>query len=127
MIKILLVDDERGITESVKGFLEDRGFYVRTADSGEAAPELIEKDKPSIVFLDIRMPGMDGIETLRRIKAIDKNIRVIMLTVIDDKEIKDKAKALGADDYMTKPFSTERLEELLIKKAQELYNEKHKK
>ena len=127
MIKILCVDDEKGITSSLKLFFEDRGFYVKTAESGEEALEIISKDKPNIVFLDIVMHGMDGIQTLERIKETDKNIKVIMLTVLEDPEIKEKAKKLGADEYITKPFSTQYLEEILIKKVQGMVSEKHKK
>lgn len=126
MIKLLLVDDEKGITETLKKFFEERGFHVNTADSGEEALETIKKEKPNIIFLDIRMRGMDGLATLEHIKKIDKNIKVIMLTVIEDKEIIDKAKKLGAEEYITKPFRTEYLEEVLIKKVQSLINEKHK-
>lgn len=126
MVKLLLVDDEKGITDPLREFFQDRGFHVNTADSGEAALEAIRKDKPNIIFLDIRMKGMDGLATLEEIKRIDKNIKVIMLTVIEDKEVIDKAKKLGAEEYITKPFRTEYLEEVLIKKVQGLVNEKHK-
>lgn len=126
MIKLLLVDDEKGITESLKKFFEDRGFYVQTADSGEEALEIVEKERPSIIFLDIRMKGMDGLQALERIKKIDKRIKVIMLTVLEDAEIKEKARSLGADEYVTKPFSTQYLEEILIKKVQGLLDEKKK-
>ena len=72
MVKLLLVDDEKGITDPLREFFQDRGFHVNTADSGEAALEAIRKDKPNIIFLDIRMKGMDGLATLEEIKRIDK-------------------------------------------------------
>ena len=118
--KILLVDDEKGITDSLKSFFQNRGFYVTTAESGEEALGAIEKDKPNIVFLDIKMKGMDGLQTLEAIKKADSAIKVIMLTVLEDKEIVEKAKRLGADEYITKPFKTEHLEEVLIRKVQGL-------
>lgn len=127
MIKILLVDDEKGITDLLKTFFQERGFYVETADSGEQALEAIEKNKPNIMFLDIKMKNMDGLQTLEKVKKIDKNIKVIMLTVIEDKEIMEKAKNLGADEYITKPFRTEYLEEVFMKKLQGLLNEKKEK
>ncbi len=127
MIKILLVDDEKGITDLLKTFFQERGFYVETADSGEQALEAIEKNKPNIMFLDIKMKNMDGLQTLEKVKNIDKNIKVIMLTVIEDKEIMEKAKNLGADEYITKPFRTEYLEEVFMKKLQGLLNEKKEK
>lgn len=127
MIKILLVDDEKGITETLRKFFEDRGFHAEAADSGEKALDIIKKSKPNIVFLDIKMPGIDGLETLKRIKKLDDNIKVIMLTVIDSKEIIDMAKELGADEYITKPFMVDYLDEVVIKKVQGLLNEKPKK
>lgn len=126
MIKILVVDDEKGITNFLKSFFQTRGFYINTAGSGEEALEAVKKDKPNIIFLDIRMKGMDGLTALEQIKKIDSSIRIIMLTIIDDKEIKEKAMKLGADEYITKPFSVEHLADILVKKIQELLNEKHK-
>ncbi|NQT22276.1 MAG: response regulator, partial [Candidatus Omnitrophica bacterium] len=73
-----------------------------------------------IIFLDIKMKGMSGLDTLERIKKIDKTIKVIMLTVIDDKPMMDKAMALGADEYIAKPFRVDCLDEVVIKKVQEL-------
>jgi len=123
MIKLLLVDDEKGITDSLQGFFGARGFKTITANSGEEALEVVKKDKPDIVFLDIRMRGMSGLDTLERIKKMNKNIKVIMLTIHEEKEMVDKAKELGADEYITKPFRVDYLEEVVIKKIQELTKE----
>jgi len=120
MIKLLLVDDEKGITDSLKSFFDARGFTAFVANNGEKALEIIKKDKPDIVFLDIRMRGMNGLDVLEKIKQIDKNTKVIMLTIHEEKEIMDKAKSLGADEYITKPFRVDYLEEVVIKKVQEL-------
>jgi YesN/AraC family two-component response regulator len=120
MIKLLLVDDEKGITESLENFFQHRGFTVYTANSGEAALEIVKRNKPHIVFLDIRMRGMDGLTALEKIKKIDKNIKVIMLTIFEDKRIIEKAMSLGADEYITKPFRVDYLDEVVIKKVQEL-------
>ena len=120
MIKLLLVDDEKGITDSLESFFQNRGFTVYTADGGEKALEIVKKDKPDIVFLDIRMRGLNGLEVLERIKKIDSKIKVIMLTIHEEKEIMDKAKELGADEYITKPFRVDYLEEVVVKKVQEL-------
>jgi DNA-binding response OmpR family regulator len=124
MIKLLIVDDEKGITDSLKDFFEYRGFSVRAANSGEEALEMVNLDKPDMVFLDIRMKGMSGLECLANIKKIDKNIKVIMLTIHEEKEIVDRAKELGADEYITKPFRIDYLEEVVIKKVQELMRER---
>lgn len=127
MIKLLLVDDEKGITDSLKDFFQQRDFSVQTANDGEDALEAVKRDKPDIVFLDIRMRGMNGIDVLEKIKKIDKNIKVVMLTIFEDKETVNKAMKLGADEYVTKPFSIDYLEETVIKKLQGLMNKKENK
>lgn len=125
MIKLLVVDDEKGITDALKGFFEERGFSVRTAYSGEEALDIIKKDRPGIIFLDITMKGMSGLEVLAKTKSFDKSIKVIMLTVHSEKEIIDRAKELGADEYITKPFRIDYLDEVVIKKVQELLKAKN--
>jgi len=124
MIKLLIVDDEKGITDSLKEFFEHRGFSVKTANSGEGALEVVKTDKPDIIFLDIRMRGMSGLDVLEKVKKMNNGIKVIMLTIHEEKEIADKAKELGADEYITKPFRVDYLEEVVIKKVQELMKER---
>jgi len=124
MIKLLFVDDEKGITDALKSFFETRGFAIFTADSGEKAIELVKENSPDIVFLDIRMRGMNGINTLAEIKKIDNKIKVIMLSIHEEKEIVDKAMAFGADEYITKPFKVDYLEKVVLKKIQELTKER---
>ena len=125
MIKLLMVDDEKGITEALRDFFQHRGFAVRAVNSGEDALSAIKADKPDIVFLDIRMKGISGLETLDKIKRMDKSIKVIMLTVHEEKDIVERAKELGADEYVTKPFRIDYLEEVVIKKVQDLLKEKN--
>lgn len=125
MIKLLMVDDEKGITDALKSFFEHRGFSVNTASNGEEALKAIKKDKPSIVFLDITMKGMSGLEVLAKTKGMDKSIKVIMLTVHNEKEIVERAKELGADEYITKPFRIDYLDEVVIRKVQEMLKEKN--
>ena len=120
MIKLLIVDDERGITDYLRDFFEQRGFNIRTAGSGEEALVAVKAERPDIVFLDVQMTGISGIDALDRIKKLDKTIAVIMLTVHDEKESIDTAKRLGADEYILKPFSVETLENIVMKKVQEL-------
>ena len=124
MIKILAVDDEKGITDPLKEFFEHRGFAVTAVNNGQEAIEAIKKVKPDIVFLDIVMKGMSGLEVLKHIKNVDKNIKVIMLTIHEEKEVSDQAKKIGADEYITKPFRIDYLEDVVIKKVQELLKEK---
>jgi len=124
MIKILVVDDEKGITDPLKEFFEHRGFAVTAVNNGQEAIEAVKKNKPDIVFLDIRMQGISGLEVLKYIKNVDKNIKVIMLTIHEEKEVSDQAKKIGADEYITKPFRIDYLEDVVIKKVQELLKEK---
>ena len=124
MIKLLTVDDEKGMTGLLYNFFHNRGFYISVAHSGEEALKIVNSDRPDIIFLDISMKGMSGIEVLERVKRIDKTIKVIMVTVHNEKEMIAKAKELGADEYITKPFMVSYLEEVVIKKIQELIKEK---
>lgn len=124
MIKLLIVDDEKGITDSLKDFFTHRGFNVKAANSGEEALAEVKTDRPDIIFLDIRMRGISGLDALEKIKKMDKSIKVIMLTIHEEKEIVEQARRLGADEYITKPFRIDYLEEVVIKKVQELLKEK---
>jgi two-component system response regulator (stage 0 sporulation protein F) len=112
------------MTDLLYNFFHNRGFYVSVAHSGEEALKIVNSDRPDIIFLDISMKGMSGIEVLERVKRIDKTIKVIMVTVHSEKEMVAKAKELGADEYVTKPFAVSYLEEVVIKKIQELMKEK---
>jgi len=120
MIKILLVDDEKGITDTLQTFFGHRGFSIKAVNSGDEALKIIKTDKPDIIFLDIRMKGTNGLDVLKKVKEIDKNIKVIMLTIHEEKEFIDKAMQLGADEYITKPFKIGYLEEVVTKKIQEV-------
>lgn len=120
MIKLLAVDDEKGICSFLRDFFSERGYMIFTALNGKDALAIIKKERPNIVFLDIKMPEMDGLEVLKRIKEMDNSIKVIMVTVAGDQATKDKAKELGADEYIIKPFNLNYLEEVVIKKISEL-------
>src|SRR5215203_621303 len=104
-MKVLVVDDAAEVIEAVTvSFnLQWRETEVIGADNGEAALDLVEQEHPDVVLLDIAMPGMDGFETLREIRAFS-DVPVIMLTAKDDVLDKVKGLELGADDYVTKPF-----------------------
>ncbi len=107
---ILVVDDEPGIRSSLKGALEDEGFLVSTAASGEEGLKQIEKNKPDVVLLDVLMPpGIDGIETLRRIKASGSDAAVIIISGHGTIEIALTAMELGALDFVEKPLSVDRI------------------
>ena len=103
--KILVVDDERDIRDVLSSFLEEKGYEVILASNGEEALELVERVNPQVILLDVNMPGIDGIETCRRLKAAEKSrsIPIIMITAFQDREI--EAYLEGADDFVVKPFN----------------------
>jgi DNA-binding NtrC family response regulator len=103
---ILIVDDELSIRESFNLIL-GKEFKVVPAASGEAALKRIIDEKVDLVYLDIRMPGMNGIETLKRIKEIDNSVEVIMVTAVNDVGSAGSAIKLGAKDYVVKPFDVQ--------------------
>ena len=96
-----------------------------TANSGAEALSLAAKEGPKIVLLDIRMLGMSGLEVLRELKKSDPQIKVIMVTIMDDQKTKKEARDLGADEFVTKPFSSEHIEDLVRKQVERLIAEKN--
>ncbi|MHC1758731.1 MAG: response regulator [Negativicutes bacterium] len=106
---ILIVDDEKNIQFVITKCLEDAGYGVVTASDGESALTKIGKESFSIVILDIKMPGMDGLQVLQRIKALVPEQRVIMITAHGTIDTAVEAMKLGAMDYLQKPFTPEDL------------------
>jgi DNA-binding response OmpR family regulator len=117
---ILVVDDEADVREFLAEFLTMQGYSVSLAADGPEALECVEKDPPRVILLDIRMPGMDGIEVLKRVKASHPDVGVIMVTAVFDEEVGKKALKLGADDYITKPLDMSYLETSLMVKLSTL-------
>ncbi|MCP4903247.1 MAG: response regulator [bacterium] len=107
--KVLLVDDEEDFIEALAKRLQGRGLNVSTAESGSQALELVEKHDFDTVVLDLAMPGMDGIETLRRIKDTDETVQVILLTGHGTVPSGVEAMKLGAIDFLQKPATFEEL------------------
>ena len=108
-IRILVVDDEPAIRRALRPPLMELGFHVAEASRGEEALQTLRAATYDVVLLDMNMPGIGGIETLRRIRAFAPRLPVLMLTVRDQEEDKVEALDQGADDYVTKPFSTREL------------------
>jgi len=108
-IRILLVDDESAIRRALRPPLLELGFEVVEAIRGEEALQTLRASAFDVVLLDINMPGIGGMETLRRIRAVAPRLPVLMLTVRDAEEEKVAALEEGADDYVTKPFSIREL------------------
>jgi two-component system KDP operon response regulator KdpE len=109
VIRILVVDDEPAIRRALRPPLMELGFQVAEASRGEEALQTLRAAPYDVVLLDMNMPGIGGMETLRRIRAFAPRLPVLMLTVRDQEEDKVEALDRGADDYITKPFSTREL------------------
>jgi two-component system nitrogen regulation response regulator NtrX len=106
---ILIVDDEESICQTLGGILTDEGYEVVTAANGEEALGILEEEPPNLVVLDIWLPGMDGIETLKAIKAAHPNLQVVMMSGHGTIETAVKATKLGAFDFIEKPLSLEKV------------------
>ncbi|HHT9147154.1 MAG TPA: response regulator transcription factor [Candidatus Wunengus sp. YC61] len=110
MTKILVVDDEVKECELLRRFFEKKGYTVITSNNGMDAIEKVQNESPDIMLLDIRMPGMDGVEVLKCVREFNKKIGIIMVTAVMDEDIAKNTMKLGADEYITKPIDLERLE-----------------
>jgi len=127
MVKLLVADDEQKICRLLENFFAERGYQVLVAHNGPSALECIRKERPHLVFLDLRMPGLNGLDILKEAKALDEMMKIIVITAIEDDETIQRARALGATDYVIKPFSLEYLkEEVLMKVSTSLYEDLRK-
>jgi signal transduction histidine kinase len=115
---ILLVDDEEGIRKVLSIALSDMGYHVRSAENGVEALRIFKKERPPIVLTDIKMPEMDGIELLRRLKQVSADTEVIMITGHGDLDLAIKSVKYEATDFVTKPINDEVLE-IALNRAQE--------
>ena len=106
---ILLVDDEPSIVQLLRMYLERDNFRVESVGDGEAALEAIKQSMPQLVVLDVMLPRLDGFEILRRLRAENNPVAIIMLTARDEDIDKILGLELGADDYLTKPFNPREL------------------
>jgi putative two-component system response regulator len=116
---ILVVDDERLVNAILERYLSQMGYSCITAQSGHEAMEKLEEHPCALALCDVRMPGMDGIELLKRIKQWDDEVAVIMVSAVDNREVAVEAMRAGAYDYVIKPFH---LEEVLISVQRALDN-----
>ena len=101
---ILVVDDEIGIRDLIKSSFDPQDYEVLTAAAAEEAFQIIDRENPGLVLLDIRLPGMHGIEALKQIKKTNKDIVVIMITAFGDEKDAFRCMKLGAAAYVHKPF-----------------------
>ena len=114
--KILIVENEIDIVESVKYVFELGGIYCLAAYDGEEAIEMVKKEKPDLILLDIKLPKSNGYQVAKRLKSDDKhkNIPIIMLTARAQEADIKRGMALGVDEYVTKPFDSDMLVKLVM-------------
>ena len=113
MPRVLVVDDEPDAVELLQEFLASKGYDVLSALNGEDALQKVKADRPHLILLDVRMPGMNGLEVLREVRQIDQEVGVIMVTAVNEEETGRQALALGAFDYVVKPLDLAYLERTL--------------
>ena len=113
-MKVLVVDDELPICGLLYEFLSHQGFQVTTATNGEEALSKFKNERTHVVLLDIKMPGMNGMDVLRKIKEIDSGTGVIIISAFGDASTVQEALRRGANHYMDKPIELDRLREILV-------------
>ena len=117
---ILIVDDEVDVLIFLARELRDQDYEVETAPSGEEAIEKIKANRPHLMLLDINMPGMGGLETLKKAKEIDPHLAVVMVTAVAEEDIAKDAIKMGAYDYIQKPIDLDHLNLVVMTKIVDL-------
>jgi two-component system, response regulator, stage 0 sporulation protein F len=112
--RILIVDDEQSVREVLSEYFTEQGYAVESAGDGEEALAIVQRSLPDLVLLDVRMPGIDGVETLRRLRGIAPDLAVIMVTANEDVGLARDTLKLGALDYVAKPFDFVYLERAIM-------------
>src|SRR6267142_1232990 len=124
ILRLLIVDDDTSLCTHLKNFFERQKYKVEMAHDGPQAVETALTFHPHLMFLDIGLPGVSGIEVLRQVKEKDPSVRIIMITGQTEDELMRQARVLGADDYVTKPFTLEYLTgEVMDKLHKQLFHE----
>ncbi|MCG0314629.1 MAG: response regulator [Calditerricola sp.] len=106
---VLIVDDQYGIRVLLNELHEQEGYTIQLAANGKQAIEIVERQVPDLVILDMKIPGMNGLEILKKIKKIDNRIKVIMMTAYGELDMIKEATALGVLAHFTKPFDIDEL------------------
>ncbi|MCY8033000.1 response regulator [Bacillus sonorensis] len=109
--KILIVDDQYGIRVLLNEVFNKEGYQTFQAANGIQALDIVKKERPDLVLLDMKIPGMDGIEILKRMKVIDADIRVIIMTAYGELDMIQESKELGALTHIAKPFDIDEIRE----------------
>jgi len=114
MQKILVVDDEVRAVKFLKEELERWNYEVCTATNGQDALKLLTSEGPHLMLLDIHMPGLNGVEVVRKAKRLNPALSIIMVTAVAEKEVAREALEAGADDYVTKPIDLDYLQTTIM-------------
>src|SRR2546423_15218602 len=125
MNKLLLIDDEVDVQYSFQRIFDSPEIELTTASSGEEGLKLVSKLKPDLIIMDVRMGGITGMETLRRIRQIDPKLLVILMTAYGTTQTAIEAMKLGAYDYLLKPFEVPKLKELVANALKAALDMKH--
>ncbi|MGC1122637.1 MAG: response regulator [Candidatus Methanofastidiosia archaeon] len=112
-LHILIVDDDEGMTETLKDILEYVGYHVETAEDGYTALEKVGQHSYDAAFVDFRMPGIDGLETVRRIKQADSSIHLFMITAFPVENLEQNALKEGAQEVLYKPLEIKSILDLI--------------
>lgn len=113
MISILIVDDEAIVRESIRDWLQEEGYQVEVAENGEEALPLVERRDFNVIIVDLRLPGMNGLEVLKLVKLKRPAIKSIIITAYPTDLSREQAKELGPLDYLVKPIFPADLEKLI--------------
>jgi len=106
---ILVADDHKGVRRLLFEVLSKEGYVVELAASGKEAVEEVQKNNPRVVLMDIRMPGLDGLETLKKIRRRGNSVEIVLMTAYEAMDIIREAKKLGVSHFITKPFDIDEI------------------
>lgn len=125
MLKLLIVDDQKGIRRLLSEVFQEYGFAIESCANGMKALELIPEFMPDLLIMDVKMPGLSGIEVLRKIRQTDMQLRVILMTAYGDQYFLDESEALGVAKFIIKPFDLNELKKQVdeILQDKEFWNE----
>ncbi len=104
MLKLLIVDDQKGIRRLLTEVFSEYGYEIESCGNGLKALEIIPQFKPDLIIMDVKMPGMNGIDVLKKLRETDKGSKVIMMTAYGDQHYVNQAEALGVARFIIKPF-----------------------
>lgn len=115
MPKLLIVDDEADVREFAQNFFQRRKIDVKTASSGQQAIDLLQEYFPDLVLLDVRMGEMSGIDVLKSLRNKGNQVKIIMVTGVEDPDVIQEAESLGVTGYVHKPLALDELEQIVMK------------